>query len=75
MFATWCNKNPKKGKLRKKKAIKIIEEQRQKVLNPHYQNNPEWIFETAYYIKRFFGINSAEYGWILQKALINILIA
>ena len=66
MFATRCRKNPKKGKLRKKKAIKILEEQRQKVLNPHYQNNPEWIFETASYIKRFFGINSAEYGWISQ---------
>ena len=52
--------------MRKKKAIKILEEQRQKVLNPHYQNNQEWIFETASYIKSFFGVNSAEYAWISQ---------
>ena len=52
--------------MRKKKAIKILEQQRQKVLNPHYQNNQEWIFETASYIKNFFGVNSAEYAWISQ---------
>lgn len=52
--------------MRKKKAIKILEEQRQKVLNPHYQNNQEWIFETASYIKNFFGVKSAEYAWISQ---------
>tara|TARA_B110000091_G_scaffold71127_1_gene78448 strand:+ start:2094 stop:2585 length:492 start_codon:yes stop_codon:yes gene_type:complete len=50
----------------KKKAIKILEEQRQKVLNPNYKNNQEWIFETALYIKDFFGFNSAEYAWIAQ---------
>lgn len=52
--------------MRKKKAIKILEEQRQKVLNPHYQNTQEWIFETASYIKNFFGVKSAEYAWISQ---------
>jgi hypothetical protein len=56
----------KKGELRKSKAIKILEEQRQKVLNPHYKNNQEWIFETALYVKDFFGFNSAEYAWIAQ---------
>tara|TARA_B110001469_G_scaffold126148_1_gene143068 strand:+ start:16901 stop:17242 length:342 start_codon:yes stop_codon:yes gene_type:complete len=50
----------------KKKAIKILEEQRQKVLNPNYKNNQEWIFETALYIKYFFGFNSTEYAWIAQ---------
>lgn len=74
MFAKRCCRNPKKGKLRKKKAIKILELQRQRLLNPHYQNNPEWIFETASYIKRFSRINSAEYGWISQfKWCVNYL--
>lgn len=52
--------------MRKKKAIKILEEQKQKVLNPEYPNDQEWIFETASYIKDFFGFNSTEYTWIAQ---------
>ncbi|MDB4171118.1 hypothetical protein N9750_03300 [Polaribacter sp.] len=52
--------------MRKKKAIKILEEQRQKFLNPHYQNTQEWIYETASYIKNFFGVKYAEYAWISQ---------
>ena len=44
-----------------KQAIKILEEQKQKVLNPEYPNNDEWIVQTASYIKDFFGINSSEY--------------
>jgi hypothetical protein len=44
-----------------KKAIKIIEEQRQKVLNPKHPNNNEWIVETASYIRDFFGFDSTEY--------------
>jgi hypothetical protein len=50
----------------KKKAIKILEEQRQKILNPNYKNNQEWIFETTSYIIDFFGIDSTEYAWIAQ---------
>lgn len=49
-----------------KRAIKILEEQKQKVLSSDHPNNEEWIFETASYIKEFFGINSTEYSWISQ---------
>ena len=52
--------------MRKKKAIKILEIQKQKILSPDHPNNQEWIFETASYIKDFFGINSTEYAWIAQ---------
>tara|TARA_R110001583_G_scaffold131681_3_gene283453 strand:- start:1222 stop:1731 length:510 start_codon:yes stop_codon:yes gene_type:complete len=37
-----------------------------KVLSPEYPNNQEWTFETASYIKEFFGHNSTEYSWISQ---------
>ena len=49
-----------------KKAIQILEEQKQKVLSPNHPNNDEWTFETASYIKEFFGLNSTEYSWISQ---------
>ncbi|MDO6489869.1 MULTISPECIES: hypothetical protein [unclassified Cellulophaga] len=52
--------------MRKKKAIRILEEQKQKVLSPDHPNNQEWIFETASYIKDFFGFESTEYAWIAQ---------
>ena len=52
--------------MRKKKAIKILEEQKQKVLNSDQSNTDEWIFETASYIKDFFGFDSTEYSWITQ---------
>ncbi|HBF87321.1 MAG TPA: hypothetical protein DDX39_01675 [Bacteroidales bacterium] len=49
-----------------KQAIKIIEEQKQKVLSPDYPKNDEWIVETASYIKDFFGFESIEYSRIAQ---------
>ncbi len=49
-----------------KKAIKIIEEQKQKVLNSENSNNNEWIVETASYIKEYFGFESVEYSRIAQ---------
>jgi len=49
-----------------KKAIQILEEQKQKVLSPDHPNNDEWIIETASYIKDFFGFNSTEYSRIAQ---------
>jgi len=44
-----------------KKAIEILEKQKQKVLDPEYPNNDEWIVQTASYIKDFFGFDSTEY--------------
>lgn len=52
--------------MNKKKAIKILEEQKQKILSSEYPNNEEWTFETASYIKDFFGFDSTEYSWIAQ---------
>ena len=47
--------------MRKKKAIKILEEQKQKVLSSDHLNDDEWIIETASYIRDFFGFESTEY--------------
>ena len=52
--------------MNKKKAIRILEGQKQKVLNPDIPYTDEWIFETASYIKDFFGFESTEYSWIAQ---------
>lgn len=49
-----------------KKAIEILEEQKQKILNPKYPNNQEWVVETTSYIKDFFGFDSVEYSRIAQ---------
>lgn len=49
-----------------KKAIIILEEQKQKVLDSNYPNNDEWIVQTASYIKNFFGFESTEYSRIAQ---------
>jgi hypothetical protein len=52
--------------MNKKKAVRIIEEQKQKVLSSEHPNTDEWIFETASYVKDFFGFKSTEYSWIVQ---------
>ncbi len=52
--------------MNKRKAIKILEEQKQKILSSEHPNDDEWIFETASYIKDFFGFDSTEYSWISQ---------
>ncbi|GEL11166.1 hypothetical protein SAMN05192550_1992 [Flavobacterium glycines] len=52
--------------MNKKKAIRILEEQKQKILSSEHPNNDEWTFETASYIKDFFGFDSTEYAWISQ---------
>ena len=52
--------------MNKKKAIRILEEQKQKVLSSDHPNTDEWTFETASYIKDFFGFKSTEYSWIAQ---------
>ena len=44
-----------------KKAIQILEEQKQKVLSSDHPKNDEWIIETASYIRDFFGFESTEY--------------
>ena len=49
-----------------KKAIQILEEQKQKILKPENINSQEWIVETASYVKDFFGFESTEYSWIAQ---------
>ena len=49
-----------------KKALEILEEQKQKVLSPIFPNNQEWVVETASYIKDFFGFDSVEYSRIAQ---------
>ena len=48
------------------KAIEILEQQRQKVLDPDIPINTEWTFETASYIREFFGLDSVEYSRISQ---------
>jgi hypothetical protein len=48
------------------KAIKILEEQKQKIVNNEVSKNQEWIVETASYIKDFFGFESVEYSRIAQ---------
>tara|TARA_R110002111_G_scaffold147868_1_gene214974 strand:- start:104 stop:625 length:522 start_codon:yes stop_codon:yes gene_type:complete len=47
-----------------KQAIKILEEQKQKVLSSEPPNNRQLILQTGSYIKDFFGINSAEFNFI-----------
>ena len=47
-----------------KQAIKILEEQKQKVLNPEYKNDRQLVIETGSYIKDFFGLNSPEFNFI-----------
>ena len=46
------------------KAIEIIEQQKQKVINPKHENNKLLIVETSSYLRYFFGSNSAEYNFI-----------
>jgi hypothetical protein len=47
-----------------KKAIQILESQIEKLDNPKIRKDENWIFQTASYIKDFFGKDSAEYTFI-----------
>ncbi len=66
------NRNTERMKI--KQALIILETQKQKVLNPKYPNNEEWICETSSFIKDFFGPESDEYSRINKfKWSISIL--
>ena len=47
-----------------KKAIEILKIQIEKLDNPKIRKDENWIFQTASYIKDFFGKESAEYSFI-----------
>lgn len=47
-----------------KKAIEILQKQKLKLDNPNFLKDETWVFQTASYIKDFFGENSAEYVFI-----------
>jgi hypothetical protein len=52
--------------MNKKKAIRIINEQKEKIRNNPELRNTQWNFQTASYIKDIFGKDSTEYSWISQ---------
>jgi hypothetical protein len=47
-----------------KKAIEILQKQKLKLDNPNILKDETWVFQTASYIKDFFGENSSEYTFI-----------
>jgi hypothetical protein len=47
-----------------KQAIKILEEQKQKILSSDHTNNRQLIIETGSYVKDFFGLSSAEFNFV-----------
>jgi len=49
-----------------KKAIEILKKQRDKLDSPKSNNNQNWIFQTASYVKDFFGEDSTEFSFISQ---------
>lgn len=52
--------------MNKKNAIKILEVQKSKLENNSIYKDETWVFQTASYIKDFFGENSTEYSFISQ---------
>jgi hypothetical protein len=49
-----------------KKAIDILQKQKAKIDDPQHRNDDNWVFQTASYIKDFFGFESTEYSFIGQ---------
>ena len=49
-----------------KKAIDILQKQKAKIEDPKHTNDDNWVFQTASYIKDFFGYESTEYSFIAQ---------
>jgi len=47
-----------------KKAISILLRQKSKLLDKNFYKDENWVFQTASYIKDFFGDNSTEYSFI-----------
>jgi hypothetical protein len=52
--------------MNKKSAIRILEIQKQKLDDVNLYKDETWVFQTASYIKDFFGENSTEYVFISQ---------
>ncbi|WP_298146839.1 hypothetical protein [Flavobacterium sp.] len=50
--------------MNRKKAIEILQKQKQKLDNPNFLKDENWVFQTASYIKDFFGESSTEYFFI-----------
>lgn len=50
----------------KEKAIQILTRQRDKLDDPKVPNDDAWIFQTADYIRQFFGDNSQQFSYISQ---------
>lgn len=49
-----------------KKAIDILEKQKAKIEDHRHSNDENWVFQTASYIKDFFGEDSPEFSFISQ---------
>ena len=49
-----------------KNAIDILRQQKAKIEDPNHTNDETWVFQTASYIKEFFGDNSPEYKFIAR---------
>ena len=52
--------------MNKKKAIKILGQQKEKIKNYSKLRNIQWNIETASYVKDFLGKESPEFKWISQ---------
>jgi hypothetical protein len=50
--------------MNKKKSIEILKSQKAKIDDPNHKNDTNWVFQTASYIKDFFGKDSTEYDFI-----------
>ncbi|MCK4664498.1 MAG: hypothetical protein KAT68_16635 [Bacteroidales bacterium] len=50
--------------MNRKSAIKILRKQKAKLTDKNHYNDETWVFQTASYIKDFFGYNSTEYSFI-----------
>jgi len=50
--------------MNKKKVIKVLEQQKAKILDKNHYNDETWVFQTASYIKDIFGEKSTEYDYI-----------
>jgi hypothetical protein len=49
-----------------KQAIEILKRQRDKLDDKNLPNDDTWVFQTASFVKDFFGEDSTEYNWISQ---------
>ncbi len=49
-----------------KRAIEILTKQRDKIDDRNYPRDETWVFQTAEYIRQFFGDNSTQFSFISQ---------